>query len=100
MTSPPVPKVLALAGGGTPPPADRGFSARVGRLALTQERRPVQVPCGKTADPSVLATTSVWSTERVIVGATSEFLRREGDKYRFRYGQGPPAAVMRPWCFP
>ena len=31
--------------------AGQGFNVRVGRLALTQERRPVQVPCGIEAPP-------------------------------------------------
>jgi ApaG protein len=53
--------------------ADQNFNARVGRLALTEERKPVRVPCGVEAPPSLLPTTSVHSTLRIIVGVTSEW---------------------------
>ena len=51
------------------------FNAPVARLALTEERRPVRVPCAEEADIAAgfVPTTSVHSTQRVIIGATSEF---------------------------
>jgi hypothetical protein len=41
-------------------------------------RRPVQVPCGVEASASLLPTTSVHSTQRVIVGATTEWVEPGG----------------------
>lgn len=54
------------------------FNARVSRLSLTEERRPVRVPCVDEASIGQLPPTSVHSTQRVIVGVTSEPFQRDG----------------------
>jgi ApaG protein len=50
------------------------YSARVARLGLSTDGSQRAVPCGEEADSKMLPTTSVWSTSRVIVGATSEYM--------------------------
>jgi uncharacterized protein affecting Mg2+/Co2+ transport len=52
-------------------PESGAFSARVGRLALSGDGRPVRVPCGPPLDSSRLPPTSVAISSRVIVGVTS-----------------------------
>jgi ApaG protein len=70
------------------------FNARVARLSLTEERRPVRVPCVDEASIGQLPPTSVHSTQRVIVGVTSEAFQDEdnrgsaadgGDRFIFKY---------------
>lgn len=55
------------------------FNAPVSRLSLTKERRPVRVPCVDEASIGQLPPTSVHSTQRVIVGVTSELFQRDED---------------------
>lgn len=58
----------------------RAFSARVGRLLLTSvsERTPRRVPCTGGAEDDWLPLTSVFASERVILGATSAYVGRKG----------------------
>eukprot|EP00435_Cladocopium_sp_Y103_P005342 s2863_g1.t1 len=63
----------------------RSFSARVGRLALSNDGRPKEVPCVDEAKEGMLPLTSVLSVERVILGGRAEFSRRKAGKYYFQY---------------
>jgi uncharacterized protein affecting Mg2+/Co2+ transport len=59
------------------------FSARVGRLALTSDDSPAIVPCGNEASDGLVPLTSVWATERIIVGVTSSYLLPDEEKEVF-----------------
>ncbi|EKX44727.1 hypothetical protein GUITHDRAFT_109506 [Guillardia theta CCMP2712] len=65
------------------------FNAFVGRLALSQENEIVKVPCGKIAGGNMVPLTSVWITDKVIVGVTSYFLEEMaldvGKRKMFRF---------------
>lgn len=71
-----------LLGGGHGP---RSFSARVGRLALSDDGRAKEVPCVDEAKEGMLPLTSVLSVERVILGGRAEFSRKKAGKYYFQY---------------
>ena len=62
---------------GSKPETPIFFSARVGRLALTPDNTPAKVPCGEEASEGVVPLTSVWATDRVIVGVTSSYISPE-----------------------
>lgn len=66
-------------------PGRRSFSARVGRLLLSQGSKPRDVPCADVKDSELLPGTGVLVTERVIVGAQGEFTRRKKKNYHFSY---------------
>jgi len=59
------------------------FSARVARTALSPEDKSENVPCAREADRDKLPATSVASTSRVIVGATSRFKHERDGKFEF-----------------
>lgn len=76
--------------GDTSSTAKRAFSARVGRVLLTSEteRTPRRVPCAGGAAEELLPLTSVFSTERVILGASADYVGRKGSgtgDYAFQY---------------
>lgn len=58
---------------GSKPLRPHMFSARVGRLALSPDNAPITVPCGEETPEGMVALTSVFVTDRVIVGVTSSF---------------------------
>ena len=62
---------------GSKPETPIYFSARVGRLALTPDNTPAKVPCGEEASEGLVPLTSVWATDRVIVGVTSSYISPE-----------------------
>ena len=66
------------------------FSARVARLALTNAAGdPVKAPCGDEAPASHVPATSVRSTERIIIGASLDFVaeasKPERGEWAFRF---------------
>jgi uncharacterized protein affecting Mg2+/Co2+ transport len=71
------------------PALSSSFSAQVGRIALTREGDEVRVPCGNEAPTHLVPTTSVFATQRVIVGASTEHLERSSDpfagEWEFKY---------------
>lgn len=58
-------------------PRALSFSGRVGRLALSNDGRRMEVPCVEEAHQG-LPLTSVLAVERVILGARAEFARKAG----------------------
>jgi len=67
------------------PGSARSFSARVGRLALSQDGSSRKVPCAPEKSNKLLPTTAVFSVERVIIGGNSRPMRKKGKKYTFVY---------------
>ena len=62
------------------------FSATVQRLSLTGfDSLPVSVPCGDPAKNHWIPSTSVRSTQRIIVGATCKYIQQKDLKYIFQY---------------
>jgi uncharacterized protein affecting Mg2+/Co2+ transport len=76
---------------GSKPETPIFFSARVGRLALTPDNTPAMVPCGEEAPEGRVPLTSVWATDRVIVGVTSSYISPEEAEEVF--GQTPGDAT-------
>ena len=68
-------------------PEGRVFSVRVGRLALSTSGSSETIPCVAAAGSgdSKLPTTSVHSTERVIVGAITEIAQRDDDLRQYSF---------------
>lgn len=66
-------------------PGRRSFSARVGRLLLSHDGQARKVPCPEIKDTELLPATSVLVTERVIIGAQGEFLKKAKNHYHFSY---------------
>ncbi|CAK9040218.1 Protein ApaG [Durusdinium trenchii] len=71
--------------GSTSGSGSRSFSARVGRLALSNDGKPKDVPCIEEASEGLLPLTSVLSLERVILGARGEFHMAKDGLYYFQY---------------
>lgn len=63
----------------------RSFSARVGRLALSEDGRPKNVPCVSEAEEGMLPLTSVLAVERVILGGRADLVRRKNGSFIFSY---------------
>jgi ApaG protein len=64
----------------------RVFSVRVGRLALSSGGSSALVPCAEAADGTrTLPTTSVHSTDRVIVGANTELASHDEDMHTYSF---------------
>mmetsp|Transcript_8744 Transcript_8744/g.16579 ORF Transcript_8744/g.16579 Transcript_8744/m.16579 type:complete len:445 (+) Transcript_8744:34-1368(+) len=66
-------------------PGRGSFSARVGRLLLSKDSQPRDVPCVDVKDSELLPGTGVLVTERVIVGAQGDFTRRKNKKHHFSF---------------
>jgi uncharacterized protein affecting Mg2+/Co2+ transport len=58
------------------PGEPRAFSAHVARLGLSTDGQAVNAPCGDPAALSMIPTTSVHATQRIIVGVTSSFEKK------------------------
>ena len=78
---------------GSKPETPIFFSARVGRLALTPDNTPAMVPCGEEASEGLVPLTSVWATDRVIVGVTSSYISPEEAEEVFGQTQDDAAAA-------
>ena len=67
----------------------RSFSARVARLTLSSTDEGATTPCAEEPAEELLQPTSVRSTRRVIVGASTHYLAQQSDPsqgvYRFVY---------------
>lgn len=84
--------------------SERSFSARVARLSLTKDGKARMVPCASEASDDMLPPTGVLAIERVIAGATVDFVGKKDGKFEFKYDvqinnarDGPVNVVGHRW---